>query len=637
MTCPRCRARNQVYALFCLDCGETLDATAPASEIAAPAVRPRARLGSRGLRLDRWERLLGLALALILLAAGAGDMLGHLGRVDAYRAARGAEIARHWDVAAAAYAEATGYSDAGARLVAARGQISARDRLYTEGKDAAARSDWPAAQAAFVAASRVQPDYADLPARLAEAGAQAGRLAAAGLVFRRTGAADAGLYLLGALDQPEARLPGSDAASRPIALSADPTQVIYDVPVPGGRGLSYAVAAPGAGRITEARRLPASLPAGGRGVFCVGGVWWFSDATGALTYYDFRSGEARPVALNGRRRLLSYQAGQATLLLAEDYVKAGAPASRVLMAGADGRETTTLLDSPGSVRTADLSPDGHWLLYTREEIGALTIYGHSGVNLGYFGEYWQPNRDDARTTSLLLRWLEPIDWPRPVGLGGTPLERERLLEHLVLPDDGAGVSSIHAAFAPGQPASAVSDHVDAAGRTVTIYEAASGVQTTFWPERAPVAGAGPVFSPRGGYLLVDEATEQARRLIAQPLGGNRPGGRLITPVVEPARGYALTQVSPHDDYLITFQVNQNVNGAREKDTVWSLPLRGGAPVQLFSAMYHDTPRSPTIALAPGGSLVALVRPDGTLAGIPLDGGPALTLVKDVSQVWAPRP
>src|SRR6478752_5589900 len=135
MTCPRCRARNQVYALFCLDCGETLDAAALASEIAAPAGGPPARVIGRGLRLGRWERPIALALALILLAAGAGDMIGHLGRVDAYRAARGAELARHWDAAAATYAQAAGYSDAGSRLVAARGQISARDHLYAQGKD----------------------------------------------------------------------------------------------------------------------------------------------------------------------------------------------------------------------------------------------------------------------------------------------------------------------------------------------------------------------------------------------------------------------------------------------------------------------------------------------------------------------
>src|SRR4051812_44815704 len=115
MYCPHCRTANQDYAVFCLQCGETLvgQPTAPAAPHSPPLAprpppltrRPSSivhRLSSIVYR-PRWQPVLVLALALGLLAATAGNLAGQQQQVDSYRAGRGAEAARHWHAAVAGY------------------------------------------------------------------------------------------------------------------------------------------------------------------------------------------------------------------------------------------------------------------------------------------------------------------------------------------------------------------------------------------------------------------------------------------------------------------------------------------------------------------------------------------------------
>src|SRR5947209_1559591 len=98
MKCPYCRTANQAYAGFCLNCGEALDSGAPAAGAAAPPSLPARPAGgslAAWIPRGRWERLLGLALALLLVVAGVGDLVGEQARADNYRAGRAAEAARH--------------------------------------------------------------------------------------------------------------------------------------------------------------------------------------------------------------------------------------------------------------------------------------------------------------------------------------------------------------------------------------------------------------------------------------------------------------------------------------------------------------------------------------------------------------
>src|SRR5689334_10659430 len=331
MQCPYCRTVNQQYATFCLGCGETLaaprpggDAAAAWAESAGPGVAsgPAAEQerGGRRIRLRlprRAEGWIGIVLAAILLLAAVGDAWAQQSRIDSYRTGRAAVAAHNWDAAALDFARAGDYRDAAKQQRTAAKQVAERDHLYATGAAAAQKGDWATARSAFEGAARIQPAYADLKARLAQAQHEAGNLDAAGLVFRTQSGLAAGLYLQGPRDRPAVGLPDSDAFSQVLAFSPDGRYIVYDGPgAARQRLLSLAELAPAEGEIREQRRLPDSLPSDGWGTFCSGGFWWFSLADPTLSYYDLRTGRAMPVPGPAGSRLLNADSTRNTLLFA---------------------------------------------------------------------------------------------------------------------------------------------------------------------------------------------------------------------------------------------------------------------------------------------------------------------------------
>ncbi|HET7076206.1 MAG TPA: hypothetical protein VFM49_02035 [Chloroflexia bacterium] len=656
MRCPYCGTVNQQYATFCLGCGETLDAPRPADgapaesheESTGPGSGPgraAAQAPARRLRLPRRiEGWIGIVCAVILLVAGTGDAWAQQSRIDSYRTGRAAVAARDWDAAALEFARAGDYRDAAKQQRTAAKQVAERDHLYATGAAAAQKGDWATARNAFEGAARIQPAYADLKTRLAQAQHEAGNRAAAGLVYRAQTGPGAGLYLQGPLDRPVAALPGSDAFSQVLAFSPDGRYIVYDGPGTGRqRTLSLAELGPGDGTVRTHRRLPAGLSPSGWGTFCPGGFWWFSATAPTLSYYDLRTGQAGAVPGPAGSRLLHADSTHGALLFAAPATVDGQPGTAIVRTAADGREPRTILTSPGRVLSAELSPDGNWMLYQREEPGSMTIYGHGGEDADSIGVWWDHQRAGASTTLLMLTWLKPTTQPWPHGPGGTPLPRERMLEHLVVPDEAPQGGAISAHFVPDLPATVVANHMDHSGRTITIYDAPTGIQTTFWPDAAPRPNlAGPYFSPGGGYLLIEEARNGGVRLLTQPLGRTARGAGQSVPVQAPAGSLVLGQVTLRDDYLLYLVTRPMRGGGRDEYSLYSIPLAASVPnrepILLFNATYRYTGLGdPSIALAPSGTLLAYVTPDARLVGVPFDGRAATVLAGNVNQVWSPQP
>jgi hypothetical protein len=597
------------------------------------------------LRLPRRvEGWIGIVCAVILLVAGAGDAWAQLSRIDSYRAGRAAVAARNWDAAALDFARADDYRDAAKQQRTAAKQVAERDHLYQTGTAAAQKGDWATARSAFEGATRIQPAYADLKTRLAQAQHEAGNQAATGLVYRAQSGPTAGLYLQGPRDRPAAALPDSDAFSQVLAFSPDGRYIVYDGPgVDRQRTLSLAELAPADGMVRAHRRLPASLGAGGWGTFCPGGFWWFGAADPALSYYDLGTGRAIAVPGPAGSRLLNADSTHGTLLFAAPATVEGQPGNAIIRTAADGRDPRTILTSPGRVLSAELSPDGNWMLYQREEPGSMTIYGHGGEDADSIGIWWEHDRAGATTTLLMLTWLKPTTQPWPQAPGGTRLPRERMLEHLVVPDEAPQGGAIKAHFVPDLPATVVANHTDRTGRTITIYDAPTGIQTTFWPDAAPTPNlAGPYFSPGGSYLLIEEARSGGVRLLTQPLGRTAPSARQSVPVRAPSDSLVLGQVTLRDDYLLYLVTHPVRGGGRDEYALYSIPLAPNAPsrapILLFNATYrHSGLGDPSIALAPSGTQLAYITPDARLVGVPFDGSATTVLATNVNQVWSPQP
>jgi hypothetical protein len=273
----------------------------------------------------------------------------------------------------------------------------------------------------------------------------------------------------------------------------------------------------------------------------------------------------------------------------------------------------------------------------------MTIYGHGGEDADSIGIWWEHDRADATTTLLMLTWLKSTTQPWPQAPGGTPLPRERMLEHLVVPDEAPQGTTIRAHFVPELPATVVANHTDHTGRTITIYDAPTGIQTTFWPDAAPAPNlAGPYFSPGGGYLLVEEARNGGVRLVTQPLGQTAPSTRQSVPVRAPTDSLVLGQVTLRDDYLLYLVTHPVRGGGRDEYALYSIPLSPTAPsrepILLFNATYrHSGLGDPSIVLAPSGTLLAYITPEARLVGVPFDGSAPTILATNANEVWSPVP
>ncbi len=644
MTCPYCRTRNQPYAAFCLECGEVLGADVPQALRRVIVRAPAASAPEAVRRLQQawppWARWVagGIVAGLVGLAVALQSLHGW--QVSGYRAGQRAEREHQWEAALTAYGQAGNYEDAPARSRIAQAQINTRNQLVADGQAAANSSDWTRALTAWQAATAIAPDYGDLPTRLVQAQREIAARAAAGLIYRTVGP-DAGLYLQGRVGLPAARLPHSDAAGAVLAFDHTGARVVYDgAAVAGGPRILYlAFLAPQAAIVSRFIELPKTLSPAGWGVFYTGGLWWMSESAPTLTDISEEGGQPTAIHFAAGVSLLSADAAHGQLLLQEAYTAADGPHSRLLLAAHDGSAPRVLSDDSGTIRNATLSPDGRWVLYERERRGALIIFGQS--RQGY-GLWWPPDRPDAVTTRQLLRWIDPDDRTLPLGPGGLPLERERMLDHLVLPDDAPDGGSSTGAFAPGRPATVVINHSDRNGREISIYEAATGVQTSFWPGPAPAAAqAGPFFAPGGTYLLVMESTVTGVQVRVRPLDGSAQATTRMVPVPAPAGSLILSQITLHDDALLTLVSPPHSGRASVRYTLTRYPLGAAAagPAQpLLDALYRPgPPDQPTVTLAPSGTLLAYLRPDGTLIGQPLTSDPPRTLATGVRDVWSPLP
>jgi len=169
MFCTACAAPNPPEARRCGACGAPLDHAAAAALLARndPAPRSHPRLRRVARRLLVVGPLLLLALAVVVGA-------------DRYRVdqdqlagwyARGvaADAVGRYPDAIAAFTNAAGYRDAGARRAAAVAQLAPLRAAYLDGLAALTAGQYDAAIADLSSVAAALPDYEDVGARLAEA------------------------------------------------------------------------------------------------------------------------------------------------------------------------------------------------------------------------------------------------------------------------------------------------------------------------------------------------------------------------------------------------------------------------------------------------------------------------------------
>jgi hypothetical protein len=359
--CPSCGAHNQAGALFCLDCGDPLDA--PAS-LAEPAGRGRGR--DRGLRPALLGALAIPALvALALLTAWGGT---HDRQQSAYARARADLTAHHWDSAVANFRIAGDYADAAQQLRAATTTRDALDALDTVATRAEQRGAWWDAAGALRDLATRDPLWPRVTERLAAAQRAIGTL-----VYRVPRGPDAGLWWAYADGSDPHRFPAGLNASI-HGISPDGRWVVSSIytfyPWPPSRhalsitdlqsGATTSVPLPPIGE-PDARSV--RFRADGQG------FWWVVDNRWA--YYDFAARRltwlsARPLAADTRHGRL--------LIGRQMEADPGVTRTVLLLADALGAPLRDLRAEPGTVEQAQFSPDGDLLSYqVRSSLSGSTV------------------------------------------------------------------------------------------------------------------------------------------------------------------------------------------------------------------------------------------------------------------------
>lgn len=278
MNCPECGTRNRADAPFCIECGEPL-ALNNAPEGGRPRLEPVA-VGAAGgqattagpfggnpdrnlpddlpfpasmiARLPRpfnplfWGLEVRITVVVLVVAIVADLLIQGGARSDAQNYDLGvkAEQEHRWHDAATLLAPlaSKGYQDASAHYKNVEAKVTAFDEYYNWAQGAKVAGSPIRVALYYKSANEIEPGYEGVDRALSDAVKNGGQL------LYQT---DSGLFLANVIGNATSALPGSDARSEVLAVSADGTLVCYtgfDITQPQTQTLQVRRAAPFFGR-----------------------------------------------------------------------------------------------------------------------------------------------------------------------------------------------------------------------------------------------------------------------------------------------------------------------------------------------------------------------------------------------------
>jgi hypothetical protein len=580
---------------------------------------------------------LGAVLVLGVLGFALFDWQHQEAQAALYHQGDSAAAAHHWTAAHAAFARLGDYRDARRRATEAATLVQLRDTSYHAAQDAWAGADLIAAYSALSATLAIEPDYRDAPALFDRAEHALVQTALANTVYRRVSHGPPGLYVRRAATGTDWWLPGSDAQSRIWTATAE-GRVVYDgaegpappYPLPPGDDGERRLAA---GRqlwladpATQAAPKPLSrtFALGGGMVVARDGVWWYDPVeTGPATAYGFQVW-GTPLRLLVYFDLDTLRATEATLaadtyflldgdeaggrLLIGHYSTIGGsgPRTQLYLAGPTGRTLQPLAQVAGVVTTGQLSPDGHYALYSAviptavEDIAKLELVA---LDLA------QPNHPAQRLAQMQAN-----------------------PQHLA--------QSLRGTFVPGPGPPRVVIHRKVIAAThLSVRNLANDVEETLWDGSRLLES---YWLPADGQnlLLWDLEASAEPSLIIQPLNPRQPAGRLapFAPLVSTRPTAVQVALSGDTVFYTLMRLGQ-------------APIAGASPNFQPTAVYGaaaSTRRTPAVLLCrqrprPDGDtrmvplpigLVACVTPENSLLLRTADGAANLTALDGVDALWS---
>ena len=639
LRCPTCGVANAAYATFCIECGEPLDAPAP-RQLGGPGAggtaltRPAA--GGVPPTLLRWELWLGAVLVLGVLGFALFDWQHQEEQATIYRQGDHAATAHHWTAAHAAFARLGDYRDARRRATEAATLVQRRDTSYQAAQQAWADTDLIAAYRAFSETLAIEPDYRDAPALFAQAGHALVQAALANTVYRRVSGGTPGLYVRRTATDPEWRLPGSDGQSRIWSATAD-GRIVYDgaegpappYPLPPGDDGKRRLAAGRQLRLADPatqaapKLVPRTFGLGGAMVVARDGVWWYDPtAVGSATAYGFPV-EGTPLRLLIYYDLDTRRATEAALapdtyflldadcaggrLLIGHYsrIDGTAPRTQLYLAGPTGRTLQPLAGVAGLVTTAQLSPDGHYALYSAVIPTALA--------------------DIAKLE------LVALDLAQPAHPAQRLAQMQANPQHLY--------QSLLGRFVPGPGPPRVVIHRKVIAAThLSVRNLANDVEETLWDGSRLLES---YWLPADGQnlLLWDQEASADPSLVIQPLNPRQPAVRLapFSPMVSTRPTFVQVALSGDTVFYTVMRADPT---APATALPWLQPtaVYGAAastrrtPAGLLCRQRPRPDGDTRIVPLPIG-VVACVTPENSLLLRTADGAANLTALEGVDALW----
>ena len=353
--CPYCAAVNHAGAVFCLECGEPLDGTLPAPDLAEA---PTTQGGWRGFLAGRQPWLgAGIVVFLVALAIFSAWWGGRDRQWNAYHQAETARQNHRWAAAIAGYHIAGNIADAPRRL---QELTLLQTRLHADQAAAGAArqsGNWWDVAVVLRAMLDLDSQAVDMQ-QLLDARRRAGYI-----VYRVERGIDAGLWWVGADGLHPQQFPGGPDISL-HGLSPDGRWAVYTIyrfhPLPPGRHELYVLDL-SSGEVHQVPIAPIADPApnpvrfrdDGQGFWWVLGTHW--------SYYDLTTQQIHSIS----GPVLAADLHGNHLLLASTSItpRSDGLATTLLLAGPTGTQPRILQTEVGAIRSAHFSPDGQFLTY----------------------------------------------------------------------------------------------------------------------------------------------------------------------------------------------------------------------------------------------------------------------------------
>jgi hypothetical protein len=357
------------------------------------------------------------------------------------------------------------------------------------------------------------------------------------------------------------------------------------------------------------------LDPSGSGVFAASGLWWKASAGGKETtrYVDLFSKTPDPVEVEGSPggTIVAYDPPRSRLIWGAPVQSNGVDRTLLTISDAQGKMPWLAGTLDGTVESALVNRDGRWLL-------AVTL---------------QEMPDGTQERAV---WVQSLD------VSWDPKYGEVLGEPIKLSDVQAPAGStnhISATFLPSdaRPVKVAVDAIRGGLENMTIYSLDAHGASQVWydtpalPEAEDSAG----FSNTGDLLASPRRYSDGALLELFDLASADFRRWFNVPLSLGSDATAQSVLAPHKNYIVA--TVQNYRGMDGHESQYVYTARVGTDGSLYPAkLLATTPLngSPTVAPAPGGSLLAYVNRWGDLRVVNYDGTNDSPVAHSVNAVWA---